>query len=67
MLGSCFANTFLFLVLCRGNGLTGIVSGAIIGPTSAVVDGLRNEPDRKSAWLSRCYAYHWQPPTLDSV
>jgi len=47
--------------------LAGNVSGAVIGPTSAVVDGFRNEPDKKSAWLSHYYAYHVQPPSLDSV
>ncbi len=67
MLGSCFCKPLLFLVLCRGSGLTGYVSGAGIGPTSAVVDGFRNEPDRKSAWLSHYYAYHVQPPALDNV
>ncbi len=63
----CFTSAFLFVVLCRGSGLSGNVSGAIIGPTSAVVDGFRNEPDRKCAWLSHYYAYHWQPPALDWV
>ncbi len=47
MVGSCFCKPLLFLVLCRGSGLTGSVRGAIIGLTSAVVDGFRNEPDRK--------------------
>ncbi|PIC95202.1 hypothetical protein CSV69_13070 [Sporosarcina sp. P26b] len=58
---------FLFGRLNIGSGLAGKVSGAIIDPTSAVVDGFRNEPDRKYAWLSHYYAYHWQPPALDSV
>ena len=58
MVGSCFCTPLLFLILCRGSGLTGSISGAIIGPTSAVVDGFRNEPDRKCALLSHYYAYH---------
>ncbi len=67
MVGSGFCNHLLFLVLSRGSSLTGSVSGAIIGPTSAVVDGFRNEPDRKCTWLSHYYADHWQPPSLDQV
>jgi len=48
MLGSCFANPYSSLFYAKVD-LTVYVSGAVIGPTSAVVDGFRNEPDRKFA------------------
>ena len=38
------ARPYLFLVLCRGSGLTGEMSGKFIVPTSVLVDGSRDEP-----------------------
>ena len=43
------ARTFLFPVHLGGCGLAGSVSGKFIVPTSALVDGFREEPETGSA------------------
>ncbi|ARD46872.1 hypothetical protein SporoP33_00540 [Sporosarcina sp. P33] len=49
----CFLHHYWFT---RGDGIM-MREGSVFKLTAALADGFRNEPDRKCAWLSHCYAY----------